>query len=349
VLTPRNVKDRLDSIGYVETARVNVSKPIGSHYSTCYDEGRILDYEKYLDEKSLQKYSKGRREENYLEDLEEELKHPGRYFLEYADGGRCVTLSRKLGKKPEGLGKHKGDVQEGYSRSSRNGNLKFLLSINYDLMGLPLFYTTTYPNEWSDDPRQWKRDLKALFKRIDYKFENTSGTWRLEPQKRGAPHFSGFLWGCDWLRTKAGKKWFSEQWYEVVNSGDEKHLRAGTRIDHIENYFDEGLFQAIFYLAKYQTKAEKGSIKQEFDYPVGRYWGAFNRKNIAIHKEKMEVNRELFFKVRRVMKKLLEGKLPMNKFREVVKGKQSGLWAMMKDEEILKLMNLVITNMEGET
>jgi len=227
--------------------------------------------------------------------------------------------------------------------------LKFLLSINYDLMGLPLFYTTTYPNEWSDDPRQWKRDLKALFKRIDYKFENTSGTWRLEPQKRGAPHFSGFLWGCDWLRTKAGKKWFSEQWYEVVNSGDEKHLRAGTRIDHIENYFDEGLFQAIFYLAKYQTKAEKGSIKQEFDYPVGRYWGAFNRKNIAIHKEKMEVNRELFFKVRRVMKKLLEGKLPMNKFREVVKGKQSGLWAMMKDEEILKLMNLVITNMEGET
>jgi len=291
----------------------------------------------------LQEIEEERQRKNFLHDLEEELKHPGRYFLEIAEGGRLVVLKRRLGKKPEGLGKRKGDITEGFTRASRNSFIKFLLSIDYEKMGVPLFFTLTYPGEYSNDPRIWKRDLRTLFERLKYKFDRITGNWRLEPQRRGAPHFCGFLWNCDWLKTMEGKKWFSRQWFEVVGSGDERHLRAGTGID-----VEQNVGNRIFYMAKYQTKIEKGGVKQEFDYPVGRYWGAFNRKEIAINKEEIEIDRALFFKLRRPIKKLLESKLDKNKYREVIKGKQSGLWAMMKNEEILKLMNMTIKNMESE-
>jgi hypothetical protein len=270
-----------------------------------------------------------------------DLKKNRDFRVMISEGGQLVELKRKLGDKPTELGKSRGDVIDGYTRESRNRFIKILLSINYAAMGSPFYYTLTYPGEYSNDPRQWKRDLDTFRKRLKRQYPDYCGTWRLEPQKRGAPHFSGFLWGCDDLGTVRGKKWFSRQWYEVVGSGDEKHLRAGTGISR-EIMIDT----RIFYMAKYQTKTEKGGMKQEFDYPVGRYWGIFERKKLAIKNEEFEIDRELYFKLRRVMKKKLEKRLTKNKFREVVKGKQNGLWVKMSNRDIEKLLILFVDETE---
>lgn len=267
----------------------------------------------------------------------------GDYRVKIAEGGQLVEIKRKLGNKPDELGKKSGDVIEGYSRESRNRFIKILLSINYTSMGAPFFYTLTYPGEFSNDPRTWKRDLSAFIRRLKREYPDLCGTWRLEPQKRGAPHFSGFLWGCDDLDTQIGKEWFSRQWFEVVGSGDQKHLRAGTGISK-----ELMIETRIFYLAKYQTKAEKGGVKQEFDYPVGRYWGLFERKKLAIKTEEFEIDRALYFKLRRVMKKKLEKRLERNKFREVVKGKQNGLWLKMSNRDIEKLLALFVDESEPD-
>jgi len=274
---------------------------------------------------------------------EDEIKTNG-YTLKFTPGGRLVELKRTLGKKPEGLGKKKGDLIDGYSRESRNRFLKLLFSIDYKKMGTPLFYTLTYPGEYSKDPRVWKRDLDTFYKRLLRLYPAMCGTWRLEPQKRGAPHFCGFLWGCEELSTMQGKREFSRMWYEVVGSGDEKHLRAGTGIEK------EAMIETrIFYMAKYQAKKEKGGASQQFDYPVGRYWGTFQREKIGIRSEEFQLDRNLFFKVRRVIKKKLEKCLTKNKFREVVTGKQNGLWISMSNEDILKLLNLIIDQEEKST
>lgn len=248
-----------------------------------------------------------------------------------------MELKKLLGKKPESLGKESGDVINGYSRESRNRFIKLLLSIDYKKMGVPFFYTLTYPGSFSNDPRVWKRDLDAFIHRMKREFPDLCGTWRLEPQKRGAPHFSGFLWGCDYLGTPKGKAWFSRAWYEVVGSGDERHLRAGTGISR-----ELMIETRIFYLAKYQTKKEKGGVSQEFDYPVGRYWGCFERKKLSIKVEEFEIDRALFFRLRRVMKKSLEKRLGKNRFREVVKGKQNGLWLKMSNQTIESLLSLFV-------
>lgn len=274
---------------------------------------------------------------------EEEINNPGRYKISYSPGGRVVELKRVLGEKPDGLGKRKGDVIDGYSRESRNRLLKTLLSIDYKIMGAPLFYTLTYPGNYSNDPRVWKRDLRTFIERLKYIYPDLCGTWRLEPQKRGAPHFCGFLWGCNNLSTIDGKKQFSKMWFEVVGSGDEKHLRAGTGIEKEERHENR-----IYYIAKYQAKAEKGGDKQEFDYPVGRYWGIFKREKLAIQKEEIELDRKLFFKIRRVMKKKLEKRLVRNKFRDVVSKKSSGLWVSMSNDDVMKLLKQIVENEESE-
>jgi len=268
---------------------------------------------------------------------EEAKKVEGSFSLRIAYGGQLVELKRLLGKKPDDLGKKPGDIIGGYSRESRNRFIKLLLAIDYEKMGVPLYYTITYPNEWSGDPRQWKKDLDHLSHRLKRAFPDYCGTWRLEPQKRGAPHFCGFLWGCDYLESYEGKKWFSRQWFEVVGSGDEKHLLAGTGIMRELKVMDR-----VFYMAKYQNKKEKGGDRQEFDYAVGRYWGCFNRKKLAIKVEEFEIDRALFFRVRRVLRKCLQRRIGKNRFIEDVKGKQNGLWMKMSNETIEALLNLFV-------
>lgn len=279
-----------------------------------------------------------KRSENYFDDVEK-----GGYKISYSPGGRLVELKRILGEKPDGLGKSKGDIVDGYSRESRNRFLKILFSIDYVIMGTPLFYTLTYPGEYSNDPRIWKRDLMTFIKRLKRLYPDLCGTWRLEPQKRGAPHYCGFLWGCPDLGGMKGKELFSKMWFEVVGSGDEKHLRAGTGI---EVPYD--LTGTIFYIAKYQAKDEKGGVKQEFDYPVGRYWGIFNRDKVAIQKEEIELDRKLYFKIRRIIKKKLEKRLTRNKFRDVVAKKSSGLWVSMSNIDVMKILKQVVENEESE-
>jgi hypothetical protein len=299
---------------------------------------RVIEFFRNQD---LQAYEPVRKKEKFLDD-DEELKNSSRYALTYSVGGRLVELKRLLGHKPAGLGKSIGDIIDSYSRESRNRFIKLLMSIDYTKVGTPLFYTITYPGEYSSDPKVWKRDLRIFYDRLNYKFPDMFGTWRLEPQRRGAPHFCGFLWGCPGLETMEGKKWFSLAWYEVVGSGDEKHLRAGTGIE-----VEKDIQNRIFYMAKYQTKSEKGGVKQEFDYPVGRYWGVWNRKKLEIQKEEFDLDTNLFFKIRRVIKKKLERRLTKNKYRDVIKGKSNGLWVSMSNDDILRLIDYIVREQEN--
>jgi hypothetical protein len=299
------------------------------------------EIEKFFRYQNIYDYEQPQKKPIFQDEAE---KVSGAFSIRIAAGGQLVELKKKLGKKPDELGKSKGDIIDGFSRESRNRFIKLLLSIDYKKMGDPLFYTLTYPGAFSNDPRQWHKDLDVFIHRLKREFSNLCGTWRLEPQKRGAPHFCGFLWGCDRLETYEGKLWFSRSWYEVVGSGDEKHLHAGTGIMRVPHDEYER-WKLMMYQAKYQTKKEKGGVSQEFDYPVGRYWGAFERKNLAVSIEEFDIDRWLYFKLRRVGKKVLQKRIGKNKFIEAVKGNESGLWIRMSNDDIEKLLKLYVDGM----
>src|SRR4030043_1642297 len=68
----------------------------------------------------------------------------------------------------------------------------------------------------------------------------------------------------DFLPTKE----LADRWYRVVDSGDEKHLRAGTGIEAIKS---KGHLYG--YLSNYIKKLDQKTPPEGFE-KVGRFWGA---------------------------------------------------------------------------
>lgn len=127
--------------------------------------------------------------------------------------------------------------------------------------------TLTYPCNHGYAVGSAKRDLCTLVKRIKRKYpfgEFDSIFWFLEFQQRGVVHFHLFT------TMFIDKSWLAWNWYQVVGSDDERHRRAGTRIES----FRAGRrgFQA--YASKYAAKHEQKTPPEGIGW-VGRFWGVF--------------------------------------------------------------------------
>jgi len=108
--------------------------------------------------------------------------------------------------------------------------------------------------------------LDIFLKRLKRYCPKINFLWIIEFQKRGAPHFHILV------DHEIGKDWLSQNWYEIVNSKDLKHLKAGTTIQAVQK---ENLVMA--YLTDYIKKLEQKTVPEEY-LNVGRFWG--HTKNI---------------------------------------------------------------------
>jgi len=260
-----------------------------------------------------------------------------RFQASFCVGGRLVELKRKEPRSYPMKPREKEQKILTYTRESRNRMLKTLLSIDYSKLPAPAFVTLTYPGEYSQDPRAWKKDLKTFNDRQRKRHPGYTFIWRLEPQKRGAPHFSGFMWGIPGLGTEKGRKGISRDWYEVVGSQDERHLRAGTQVIILD---EENRRKKIYYLAKYMSKSEKGTKQEKFDYPVGRYWGIEGRKNLPIQKETIEQEEQTWTRIRRVIRKKLERYGKKKTYSTAMKKQNNGIWCEMTEITFIRLYEL---------
>ena len=164
-----------------------------------------------------------------------------------------------------GGGGKRGEVTVFSAKSRRRlMHLIFSLEKQPDVM-----VTLTYPEVWEADYRKWKRDLVTFLKRVKRRFPMCWFIWKLEFQKRGAPHFHLLgSFGKDVVVDKEIKKWISQAWYEVVNSGDEKHLRAGTNVKVLGSKKE-----VIIYVCKYISKEDMPRNREGKPIKVGRWWG----------------------------------------------------------------------------
>lgn len=241
------------------------------------------------------------------------------------------------GGKPEGVRQARGAISD-LSHSSRKRLMQLCGSIDIEAMGLPDFVTLTYPGEWPDDPDRWKRDLRAMWMRFSRRFPEYVAVWRIEPQQRGAPHYHLAVWNAADLRGAAGKEWLSENWYEVVGSGDLKHLAAGTSVEPVESWR-----KWISYVSKYIAKVGKNGKKEVFDYEIGRYWGIRNKAGLRIKIQVEKVSADKFVRVRRVLKKMMDANKRrrgerVHKFNGNID--VSGLWCYLSNVTAVKLLGL---------
>lgn len=175
-------------------------------------------------------------------------------------GGTLVKV------KGAGLRKRQGGGRRGlcgpFSRGSRLRMLQLLAKL---LQVRCLFATLTY-GEYSIDCKDWKRDKAAFERRLKRKFPAAGWIWRLESQRRGAPHYHLLIFGVDWIECG----WLARTWYEVVGSNNPNHLQAGTSIERVKGDRAVGRYVGK-YLGKMPNSAE---LPDGLDWEhVGRWWG----------------------------------------------------------------------------
>ena len=190
--------------------------------------------------------------------------------------GSLIQVTRRKYINPESPTPHRPrgnrSIITKFSRASRKRLLHTIGKLQRDTA--PLFVTLTYPFNFPREPAIWKHHLKTWAARLKRLYPKTAFIWRLEFQKRGAPHFHLLVYGID-TPLQQLRKWVSISWYEVVNSNDNKHLVAGTNVQQMQS------FRAIMgYASKELSKLSQSSISRIYPNGVGRWWGAYFRKEL---------------------------------------------------------------------
>jgi hypothetical protein len=208
-----------------------------------------------------------------------------------------------------------------FSPASRRRLMRLLNSINRDESHLPFFITLTYHENWPETRRERKGHLDALQKRMERVYGKFAAVWRLEFQRRGAPHYHLLLFldpeqiisytgggrrshrRSALLKLRSHVAWM---WNEIVDPSDFAHFQAGTSVEEIRSW--KGVNS---YAAKYLGKLETLRAGVE---PPGRFWGIWRRDLLPISYEHTQITLPHFFQMRRVLRRY--AKLRLRNTRE---------------------------------
>lgn len=241
-------------------------------------------------------------------------------------------------------GRNRGKIGE-FSYKSRQRLMRKIAMIDSRAAGLPVFLTVTYPEEWPSGWEDWKRHLHRFKIYMVRRYPGAWGVWKMEFQKRGAPHFHLMLWGLPEIKgtehVREGKlcwrvlpglsrpedltvfNWLNETWYRIVGSEDEKHLAAGINLEPVQSW--RGVTS---YVSKYLGKTGGGEF-----VPVehtGRFWGVIQGQKWVVTKLAFQIGEETFIRYRRVILKMHRraAKKAMEEARK--NGRRKPAWAVKR-------------------
>jgi hypothetical protein len=236
--------------------------------------------------------------------------HQGVAYVSSSVGGSVSTLSFENSttsnrlSPPKRCGEGTRDRVKGFSRASRRNLLLRLASINRRAFrafkGRIISITLTYPHEYPEDPEVSKNHLKALRRRLQRKFGEFAGFWRLGIQKRGAWHFHLLLFvGSSIGSVGELRRFISSSWFQVTGKVSEEHIHAGTRVVAVRRWRE-----VTSYVERYMAKPEEFPEGLQ----TGRIWGIWNEDYLPVQWETVEVSLRDAFKIRRLYRKLARKK-----------------------------------------
>lgn len=162
-------------------------------------------------------------------------------------------------------GGRRGEI-EIFSAGSRYRLFRLLHQISFTEV---CFMTLTYPEDFPTDPRIYKANLKEFHRKFEVEFPGVQAVWRLEFQRRGAPHYH--IMFLDWHPNDDGLvEWF---WKATCHTWDMAHELLGVNYELIVNSDQQRLI--AHYLAKYIAKVDQTEVKNA-NVKCGRWWGKWN-------------------------------------------------------------------------
>ena len=194
--------------------------------------------------------------------------------ISYAVGGRfCHVYVPRGADVPVARGDRRAIGR--FTERSRLKLLELVNSIDQHQLDPRCVYlvTLTYPARFVS-PRESKRHLKMMLQRFTRAFGRVPSFWKLEPQKRGAPHYHLLVFASSVAASDEQRGWWASAWHEVAGQGDRRHLMwhlgkcgRGNRpcCEPIREWSG-----VVSYAAKYL-----GKVITDVDgwQAPGRYWG----------------------------------------------------------------------------
>ncbi|MBA7577395.1 hypothetical protein ES708_19246 [subsurface metagenome] len=160
----------------------------------------------------------------------------------------------------------RGDISE-FSKKSRFRLFVSLAKISFDLPNKPLFISCSYHYGHRllfDDNKTHLHHFLISLRRYD---PDVQYIWRLEHQKRGAPHFHLIIFPSippEFYKEKDYSIVISSLWHDIADPNSKAHKEYGCKVSKINNYRN-----ACAYLSKYIAKLPEGRVGLK----LGKHWG----------------------------------------------------------------------------
>ncbi|MGV0482434.1 rolling circle replication-associated protein [Mycobacterium kansasii] len=219
--------------------------------------------------------------------------------------------------------RYTGGVITEWSRKSRSAMCRTFAELDYSPLvesgRVPAMVTLTYPGDWevvAPDGASVKRHMVLWRKRFQREYgELARYIWKLEFQRRGAPHIH--LWLAPPISPgRSGRgfaQWLSETWAQIVDHPDAEqkalHRLAGTAIDVRSGLKACDPKRLAIYFTKHSSPNLHSNKEYQHIVPdlwrqagrgPGRFWGVYGlKKAIAV----VEVAQNAYLAARRIVRR----------------------------------------------
>ncbi|WP_141214019.1 rolling circle replication-associated protein [Mycobacterium marinum] len=219
--------------------------------------------------------------------------------------------------------RYTGGVITEWSRKSRSAMCRTFAELDYSPLvefgRVPAMVTLTYPGDWevvAPDGASVKRHMTLWRKRFQREYgELARYIWKLEFQRRGAPHIH--LWLAPPISPgRSGRgfaQWLSETWAQIVDHPDAeqkaRHRLAGTAIDVRNGLKACDPKRLAIYFTKHSSPNLHGDKEYQHVVPdlwrqpgrgPGRFWGVYGlKKAIAV----VNVALDAYIAARRIVRR----------------------------------------------
>lgn len=224
--------------------------------------------------------------------------------------------------------KQKGAVRgniSSFSRKSRSRLIKKMARLDWYKKSVA-FISLTFGQQFPSE-QEVKRYIDILGKRILRAFPNASFVWKMEYQKRGAPHLHLIVFGLPEGWNENDLRWYWRwTWAHIIDRkfwdySDTTYVR----IPFVQADWIKSKKRAMFYVSKYVAKVDAPADFCEdasadgdgFNYSpyltasswTGRFWGIIGRKNLPFAElisTVIEMSPKVFHSFRRMANKKLK-------------------------------------------
>ena len=218
-----------------------------------------------------------------------------------------------------------------FSRKSRRNLFKYILKLE-NREGF-YFITLTYPSEYNENYETWKKQLHQLYSSLKYHYPEMGFLWKLEFQKRGAPHFHLLAFVPTTPPIQEIKKLIKDTWYRIVSIKSKGFRHWGTDVKEVKDIRSSG-----FYLAMYQCKDQN----HRTDIQTGRIWGIYGRKMMPMSEQGTEQLTEYNYKLLKRICRRWVAKQPNSRgYANYLKARVGSFQIFMPNHEQVRLLNWI--------